>query len=122
MKYLFQILLLAFIMTNCGLRYTDFSNLKYRAGLYYNGEGKIFSGKTKSLTKSGIEIFEGRIKYGLKHGKWIYYNESGIKRSSGYFKAGMKDGKWLYFDANGKITREEYFTNGKIITNPDSLD
>ena len=82
-----------------------------RGGLIYlPNKTKPFSGKNLCEYKSGQYKSQGKIKKGVKDGKWIEWNENGIKQTEALYKDGEWFGETQYgYHQNGQKYSEESY-------------
>ena len=82
-------------------------------GLFYESSMSIpFTG---TITASEDNPFQGTFEGGLKHGKWIYFDQNGFVERQSEFLYGQLISKSLWADGQNIIEeRHEYFDNGQL--------
>lgn len=63
-----------------------------------------FHGPCKYWTFDGVLSFTGEYFQGMKHGKWLYY-QNGKLYSEKYYEKGRKVGVWKEFNKNGAVIK-----------------
>jgi len=106
MKYLLIISCLLFTSVGWS-KDVDFKDLIKIDGLYYEKfTEKPFTGKV-----TGIK--QGKIRKGIKKGKWIEYSDSGIIKKSYTIKRGKQDGEAFRYNRYGELRFKGNFKKGK---------
>jgi antitoxin component YwqK of YwqJK toxin-antitoxin module len=52
-------------------------------------------------------------------GRFIKYYENGLKSSDGHVLLGKRAGKWSYYNEKGRLTKEEWYENGIVVSTND---
>jgi len=105
-------------------------------GLYYDGQGKAFTGThfeyyADSVIRASIEVKDGMpdgftkiyfensqpeevrsFSKGLKHGKWEKWNRQNIKTAEAGYVDDKKEGKWYIWDENGTLRYDMEYDKG----------
>lgn len=106
-------------------------------GLYYDAEGKIFTGTSyeyysDSVVQATIEIKDGKLdgltkiyfnngqleeirsySNGMMHGKWEKWNRQNIRIAEANYSDNKKEGKWFVWDDNGVLRYDMTYSNGE---------
>lgn len=79
---------------------------------------------TERYTDNSLKVM-GKYQYGLKKGKWQYWDRSGVLRKVSRWKEGKETGKFAIYNESGKLQQRGYFHDGKfdgIVTTYHSVD
>ena len=107
MKYLLIISCLLFTSVGWS-KDISLDDLIERDGLYYEKfTDKPFTGKV-----TGIK--QGKIRKGIKKGKWKEYWESGILKESYTIKRGNYDSEYIEYTNDGKLKMKALWEEGKL--------
>ena len=89
-----------------------------RNGLFYlPNKKKPYSGENLCVYLSNGQYFnQGKIKNGLRTGKWTRWHENGQIQGEVNFKDGKEDGKWTEWDEDGQIKIERNYKDGECIS------
>jgi len=71
-----------------------------------------FSGTWK-MRRHGMLRKEIEVRDGIRHGRYISWDDKGKKREEGFYKNGKKDGKFILWYPNGRKWREWSCIDGK---------
>jgi antitoxin component YwqK of YwqJK toxin-antitoxin module len=109
---------------------------KHEDGLYYNENGKHFTGIIREYFSDStihykIEIKNGKLdgttivffddgnieenrsfKQGMMHGMWEKWNRQNIKIAEANYTGNLKDGKWYVWDDNGILRYDMTYSKG----------
>jgi antitoxin component YwqK of YwqJK toxin-antitoxin module len=108
-------------------------------GLYYNKQGKVYTGigyeyYADSTIRSESTIVDGKLegmtkiffengkleeirsfKKGMMHGKWEKWNKDQVRVAEANYKNNLKDGKWFVWDDKGTLRYDMTYEQGKKV-------
>ncbi|SEL95727.1 toxin-antitoxin system YwqK family antitoxin [Parapedobacter koreensis] len=101
----------------------------YRDSIYVTQggyHGQPLHGKyLERYVDKGMKVL-GDYAYGLKSGKWQYWDEQGMLRKVTHWKSGSETGKFSVYNENGRLQQQGYLKDGKfdgiVLTYPASSD
>ncbi|MGV6862295.1 MAG: toxin-antitoxin system YwqK family antitoxin [Putridiphycobacter sp.] len=79
-----------------------------------NSSGDVLNGSCKKYYLKGQLAESGQYKYGLKVGKWQYWDESGNLTLIENYKKGYLNG-YIYYYENGLLINKEKYKSGRLI-------
>ncbi len=63
----------------------------------------------------GSKAAEGRMKDGVREGKWTFWSKEGNRVGEGEFREGEQVGAWTKWDDKGRVIREGVFEGGREV-------
>jgi antitoxin component YwqK of YwqJK toxin-antitoxin module len=82
-------------------------------GVYYDANGKTFTGIHKEYWENGNVKIEMPLKKGIKDGETYLYFENGTKNEVRAYKKGKMHGTWVTWDEKGNKIAEANYMKGK---------
>ena len=115
MKKLFLLSILLLSLISCSSETeSETDSVVERGGLYYEKFSEIpFTGKVAGEDIEG-RLKQGRLKDGMKEGKWVEYWNNGKLMRKGSYKKGVMVGEWKWREYwhNGQLMRKGSYKNG----------
>jgi antitoxin component YwqK of YwqJK toxin-antitoxin module len=116
MRFLFSSLSLSIILSlfiSCNKEINECKGIKYD-GILTTMNGKIFTGKCKTIYEDGSIRSIREYRDGKDHGEWKFFFQNGLIQTSVTFYEGIRIGQWKYYHKNGQERKiQSYDAKGK---------